>query len=175
MRSKESIFVLGAGDLDREGAAGDVDDVRVEDLCELHDLAAALDRRVHAEERHLASHGPVGLHVADLDHVDELVELLGDLVDRVDGAVERERHARDVRVLGGADRQRVDVEAAAAEQAGDAREDAGLVLDQEGEDVLAPRKRARGLEVLEFDQLRCARLAHQPTMSRAAAPAGIIG
>jgi hypothetical protein len=34
---------------------------------------------------------------------------------------------------------------------------------------------ARGLEVLEAQDLFCAWFAHQPTMSRAAAPAGIIG
>ena len=84
-----------------------------------------------------------GLHVADLDHVDELVKLLGHLVDRVDGAVERERDPRDVGILGRADRERVDVEPAAAEQARDPGEHAGLVLDQQREDVLAPGELAR--------------------------------
>ncbi len=78
-----------------------------------------------------------GLHVADLDHVDELVKLLRHLVDRVDRAVDRERHARDLWVLGRADGERVDVEPAPAEEPGDAREHARLVLDEEREDVLA--------------------------------------
>ena len=91
------------------------------------------------EQRHLAGDGRVRLHVADLDHVDELVELLRDLVDRVHGAVDGERDPRDVGVLGRADRERVDVEPAAAEQPGDAGEDAGPVLDQQREDVLAAR------------------------------------
>ena len=143
MRSNESILSCDAGDLDRQRAARDVDDLGLEDLGELHDLGAALDRGVDPEQRHLAGDRRVGLHVADLDHVDELVKLLGHLVDRVHGAVEGERDPRDVGVLGRADRERVDVEAAAAEQAGDPRQDAGLVLDQQREDVLAAGELAR--------------------------------
>ena len=115
--------------------------LRAEDLGELHDLGAALHRSGDPEQRHLAGDRAVGLHVADLDHVDELVKLLGDLVDRVNRAVDGERDAGDLGVLGRADRERVDIEAAPAEEPGDPREDAGLVLDQEREDVLAPGER----------------------------------
>ena len=76
----------------------------------------------------------------------------------------------------GPDRERVDVEAAPREEAGDPRQHAGLVLDQDREDVLAPAELRRDVQVLEFDQLRGPGL-HQPasTMSLAAAPGGIIG
>ena len=47
----------------------------------------------------------VGLEVADLQHVDQLVQLLGDLVDRVQRTVERQRDARDRLVVGRADRR----------------------------------------------------------------------
>src|SRR5207248_2245294 len=94
------------------------------------------------------------LHVADLEHVDELVKLLRHLVDRVDGAVDGERDPRDVRVVGGAHGEGVDVEAAAAEQAGDARQHAGLVLDQEREHVLSAGQAGGDLKVLELYELR---------------------
>ena len=105
------------------------------------------------------------------------MELLGDLVDRVDRAVERERDPRDVGILGRADRERVDIEAAAAEEAGDPGEDARAVLDQQREDVLAPGELAADLEVLEANECPGCPAASltQPTMSLAAAPAGIIG
>ena len=131
IRSKESILswvpVTSIVSVRRETSTI----VGAEDLGELHDLGAVLDRGGDPEQRHLAGDRRVGLHVADLDHVDELVELLRHLVDRVDRAVERERDAGDVRVLGRADRERVDVEPAAAEEARDAGEDARAVLDRE--------------------------------------------
>ena len=84
------------------------------------------------------------------------------------------------RVVGRADRERVDVEAAAGEQAGDPRQHARFVLDQDREDVLAAAELPGDVQVLELDQLRGAGL-HQltfsgaSTMSRAAWPGGIIG
>jgi hypothetical protein len=50
--------------------------------------------------------------------------------------VDHDRHAGDVGVLGLADRERVDVEAAPGEQPGDPGQHAGLVLDQDGQRVL---------------------------------------
>ena len=44
-------LVLCAGDLDGQGPARDVDDPRLEDLRELHDVGAVLDRRLNPEER----------------------------------------------------------------------------------------------------------------------------
>ena len=172
----EGLDLVGAArHLDRQRAPGDVDDLRPEDLGELHDLGAALDRGGDLEQRHLAGDRLARLHVPDLDHVDQLVELLGHLVDRVDRAVDGQGDPRDLGVLGRADGEGVDVEAAAAEQPGDPGEDAGPVLDQDREHVLAPGERARGgVEVLELDQIRSPGF-HQPTMSRAAPPAGIIG
>src|SRR4051812_49413410 len=163
-----------ARDLDRQRAARDVDDLPLEDLGELHDVAAVLHGSLDPEQRHLPGDRLIGLHVADLHHVHQLVELLGDLIDRVDGAVQGQGDPRDVGVLRRADGEGVDVEAAAGEEPGDPGEDSGLVLDEERQDVLAAGERPADLQVLELDQIRGARL-HQPTMSLAAAPAGIIG
>ena len=89
------------------------------------------------DQQDLALHrgGPVELD--DLDHLDQLVELLGDLLQRQLLDVDHDGHPRDLRVLGRAHGEGVDVEAAAGEQAGDPGEDAGLVLDQDGQGVLA--------------------------------------
>src|SRR3954454_2921428 len=117
-------LVGGAGDLDRHRPPRHVDDFRPEDLRELDDLGPVLDRRGDLEEGHLAGDRLLRLHVADLQHVDELVQLLGHLVDRVDGTVERQGDAGDAGVVGRPDRERVDVEAAPREEAGDARQHA---------------------------------------------------
>src|SRR5215207_3264107 len=77
----------------------------------------------------------------DLEHVDQLVELLGDLLQGPLGAVDHDRHAAAARVLGGPDGQAVDVEAAPAEQPGDAGQDARLVLDQHRDRVGAHQVR----------------------------------
>ena len=132
----------------------DVDDLAAEDLGELHDLGAAVAVGGDLEQRQLARDRLVGLEVADLDHVDELVQLLGDLVDRVRRAVDGQRDPRDRLVVGRADGERVDVEAAPREQAGDPGEDARLVLDQQRQDVLAAGVAAARLaQVVEVEQL----------------------
>ena len=71
--------------------------------------------------------------------------------------------------LGVADREALDVERAPGEQLAHADERAGLVLDQDGQDVLAPGAMTGGsLQVFEVENFRCSGLAHHPTMSRAA-------
>src|SRR5215218_5367082 len=163
----------GARDLDDHGAAGDVDDLAAEDLHDLHDLAAARAVGGDLEQRELARDGLRRLEVADLDHVDELVQLLGDLVDRVHRPVERERDARERLYVGRADGERVDVEAAAGEQPGDPGQDARLVLHQDREDVLAARPHAGGgLELLEGERLLGPWLAHASAHHLAGGGAG---
>ena len=155
-----------------------VDDLAAEDLRDLHDLGALGAVGGDLEQRELAGDGVARLEVADLQDVDQLVQLLGDLVDRVQRAVDGQRDARQPPLVGRADREGVDVEAAPREQARDARQHAGLVLDEDRQDVLAPRPHPAGrLELLEAQQLLGAWLAHdaQPTMSRAAWPGEIIG
>ena len=77
------------------------------------------------------------LELDDLEHLDELVELLGHLLEREVLDVDDDRHPGDVGVLGLAHGEGVDVEAPTGEQRGDAGEDAGLVLDEDGQGVLA--------------------------------------
>ncbi len=70
-----------------------------------------------------------------LDDGDDLVELLADLLQREIVAVDDEGHARQVGVLGLADREAVDVEAARGEHSRDMGQDAGLILHQRGQNV----------------------------------------
>ena len=149
------------GDLDGHRAARDVDDLRAEDVDHLHDLGARGSVRGDLEQRELAGDRLGRLEVADLDDVDQLVQLLGHLIDRVHRAVEGQRDARQRRVVGRADGERVDVEAAAREQARDAGQYAGLVLDQDREDVLASRPQPDGsLKLLERQDLLGSRFTH---------------
>jgi hypothetical protein len=67
----------------------------------------------------------------DLDDVDELVELLGHLLEREFLRVTT-TVSGDGLVLRGSHGERVDVERAASEEAGDAGEDTGGVLDEDG-------------------------------------------
>src|SRR3954452_3912421 len=84
-------LLVGAGDLNGDRALRHVDHLAAEDVRELHHLAARLAVGGDLEQRELARHRLLRLEVADLDHVDELVELLRDLVDRVQRAVQRDR------------------------------------------------------------------------------------
>ena len=155
-----------------------VDDVAAEDLRELEDLAARRPLGGDLEQRQLAGDRAGGLEVADLEHVDELVQLLGHLVDRVQRAVDRQRDARELLVVGRADGERLDVEAASREQAGNPRQDAGAVLDEDREHMLASGAQADGgIELLEAQWCLGSGFTHldHPTMSRAAAPGAIIG
>ena len=74
-------------------------------------------------------------HVLDADDVDQLLELIDDLQDHRLGAAGDQRQARDRRIVGGGDRQRLDVVATTGKHAGHARERAGLVLEQNADDV----------------------------------------
>ena len=96
------------------------------------------------------------------------MQLLGDLIDRVQRAVEREGDPRQALVVGRADGERVDVEAAPGEQAGDPGQDPGLVLDEDRKRVLAAGAQASGrLQFLEAQQLLGPGLAHVSPPSRA--------
>src|SRR5439155_16502142 len=82
----------------------------------------ALDRRARLE-------------LDDLQHVDQLVQLLGDLLERVLLAIHHDGDAGDLLVLGGPDGEGIDVEAPPREQPRDPDQDARLVLHEHGQRV----------------------------------------
>ena len=81
------------------------------------------------------SHGRLVGHVLHVDHVDQLEQVVGNHRRVGFARVDDDGHARDVRVLGVADGQTFDIEAAAAEQAGHAGQHAGFVLHQRHQHV----------------------------------------
>src|SRR5690606_34873762 len=87
------------------------------------------------DEEQLALHRRLGLELDDLDDVDELVELLGHLLERERVDVDDDGDARDLLVLRRAHGQGVDVERTPGEEAGDARQHARLVLDEHRQGV----------------------------------------
>src|SRR5581483_9751127 len=169
---EERLQLLGlAGDLEREGRARHVHHVRAEDRRDLHDALAGFPAGPDLDQHELAFDGLAGLELEDLDHVDELVELLGDLLERLAVDANHDRHSGQVVVAGGPHRERVDVEPARREQAGDAREHARLVLHQHRDRVQAP-VHATGASSGSYTGLRP---SGPRTMSSFDAPAGTIG
>jgi len=81
---------------------------------------------LHERRRRVVEDGPDG---------DEILELTPGLLDDAVLAGQHDRHARQVFDFRVADDERVDVEAARGEDAGDAGEHAGFVLDEAVEDV----------------------------------------
>src|SRR5258706_8937125 len=128
-RFQESIELLGgAGELDRVGLVGDVDDSSAKDVRGALDFLAILAGGAHLDEHELPLDVLALGKVDDLDHVDELIQLLGDLLDHVVGAGGDDRHARKRLVLGRSDREGLDVVAARGEKARDSRKRTCFVL-----------------------------------------------
>jgi hypothetical protein len=128
---------LGAvpGQLQRVAGIGHVDDAAAEDVDQALEFLAVGADRARLDQHHLALDvRPLG-QVLELDHVDQLVQLLGDLLDDRVVAARDQGHARQARILGRRDRQRLDVVAARREQPGDPRQRTGLVFQQDGDDV----------------------------------------
>src|SRR6185436_12473764 len=92
---------------------------------------------VDADEDQLPLDVAVVGQVVDLDHVDQLVELLHHLLDHELVAADHDGHAGDAGVQRLAHRQALDVVAARREEPGHPREHAELVLHEHRDRVLA--------------------------------------
>src|SRR5262249_26769325 len=86
-------LLFRARDLDDVGLARDVDDLRAEDVDEVGELAAGLLVGAHLDEHELALDVLRLREVADLDHADELVQLLLHLLENLVVAARDERDA----------------------------------------------------------------------------------
>ena len=97
----------------------------------------AVGRGLDLEEHKLTFDGVLLGEVADAENGHELVKLLGNLLETELVGLDDDRHAREPLVLSRRDRERLDVKAAAGDHAGHAGENARLVLDRHGKNVLA--------------------------------------
>src|SRR6185312_396856 len=80
-----------------------------------------------------------GRHVLHAHDVHDFVELIDDLLDDRIRAAGDQREARDGRIVSGRNGERLDVVAPRGEESGDPAEGAGLVLQQDGDDVTHAR------------------------------------
>src|SRR3989442_580471 len=168
---------LLAGRLDGERLGRHVDDLGPEDVGRSHDLGPVLRLGIDANQHQLTLDVVVVGQVADLDDVDQLVELLHDLLDDELVAVDDDGHPGDGGIERLSHRQALDVVTAGREESGHARQDAELVLDEDGDRVLA------GLAPVLHQKPVCDRAAFSRVavvgfsriMSVLAPPAGTIG
>src|SRR5262249_24139255 len=105
-------LVFLAGDLDHEAAGTDIDDPATEHLHEQGEFDSLGGGGLDLEKHEVAFDEVLGADVHDLDDGDDLVELLANLIEDRVIALDDEGHAREVGVLGFANREAVDVEAA---------------------------------------------------------------
>jgi len=132
-------FAGGAGHLEHDGLGGEVDDAGAEDVGELEDLGSGvlglgvLGRGFGAggdlDEAELADDGFGAADLVDVLGDFEFVERGSDAVGGMLGGLADDGHAGGVGAFGFADGEGDDVDVEAAEEGGDAGEDAGLVLD----------------------------------------------
>jgi hypothetical protein len=158
----ERLDLLGASDkLEGDRIAADVGDARAGDLAERDELRPPVGRHRDGDQRQLALDRLVGAELGDAQHVDELVHLLLDLLERVLAAVDAAGSRREMSGRSVDRREALDVVAAAREELRDARERARLVLEPHGDGVRAHAAKTSppGASIT----------------STAAAPAGIIG
>src|SRR3954453_15385365 len=119
---------------DSDCLEADRQDLALEDGREFHDLAAVVGAHPDRGEQELALDGPAWIELADLDHLDQLEELLGDLLERRGVDVDDDGDAAETWLLDGGASEREDVVVATGEQPGDAGQHAWPVLHEDRQD-----------------------------------------
>ena len=126
----EGVDLVGiARDLDPKGGRGIVDDLRLEDVHGTHDELVLRGLIVDLDEQQFALDGVLLVKDLDFLYVVEFAQLVQHLRSRVTVSAHGDRDTGILGRLGDTDGQSVDVEAAAGEHAGDAGQDAELVVD----------------------------------------------
>jgi hypothetical protein len=108
------------GGLQRVGVRRHVDHLRPEDVADAQDLRPVRRLGVHLQQEHLALHVILAGEVRDLDHVDQLVQLLDHLLDDEGVAPHDEGHPRHRGIERLPDGETLDVVAAGREEPGHA-------------------------------------------------------
>src|SRR5690606_10292284 len=128
-------LVVVAGALDHHVVVVKVHDLGAENVLDLEDLGAGLRGGPDLDEDQLAHHGGAVGEIDDIDDVDQLAQLLDAKVQRLVVALEHHGDAGERGILRGRDVEGVDVEAAPGKHAGNARQYAELVLNEDGDRV----------------------------------------
>jgi hypothetical protein len=166
LERRKAIRMLHALQQERVGAG--IDDAGVEDLGHAHDLQPMGGVGLHLDQQELPLDRHVRMHLENVDHIDQLVELLDNLLHRVAGAVDADGDHGAVGALRRPHREAIDVEAAPREQARNARQHARLVLDQHAQCVMSRHGHQTPSSTHSFSQT-------SSIISCEAAPAGTIG
>src|SRR5687768_1241553 len=99
-----------------------------------------IEAHFELEQHQLALQVLAERHVLYTDYIDQLVELVDDLLNRGIRPLRNERDTGDARLLRGGNGQRLDVVPAGGEQAGDAAQGTGFVLQENRDDVAHPAR-----------------------------------
>jgi hypothetical protein len=83
MASMKASSLPGAGQLDRVGLFGDIDDAAAEDIRGALHLFALLAHGAHLDQHQLALDVRAFGQIDHLHHLDQAVQVLGDLLDHV--------------------------------------------------------------------------------------------
>ena len=123
------------GEFDYEADVGDIDDLGAEDVYQALELLPVRLFGPDLDQHQLPlDMGSLG-EVEQLDGVDELVELFLDLLHDRFVSGRDQGHARQGRVVRGRHREGFDVVTTGGKQTRDSGQGAGLVLQQDGDDV----------------------------------------
>src|SRR4051794_36254826 len=153
---------------DGDRLQADGQDLALEDRCQFDHLAAVLRVDPYCRQQQLALDGTTRVELADLDHLDQLEQLLGDLLERRGIDIDNDGDAAEARLLRGSHREGEDVVVASREQSGDAGQHTRPVLHEHRQDVmvhLGAHWRALFLLIWESGRIR----------SSLPMPAGTIG
>ena len=124
-----------ARELDGVALFSDIDDAAAEDLGHALHLLALLADGPHLHQHELTLGEAAFGQVDHLHHLDQAVQVLGDLLDDVVRPGGLDGHARQRRVFRRRHGERFDVVATGREQAHHAGKSAGLVFQQYSDDV----------------------------------------
>src|SRR4051795_4607835 len=121
---------------DGDRLEADGKDLALEDRGQLHHLAAVVGVHPNRRQQQLALDGPTRVELADLDHLDQLEELLGDLLERRGVDIDDDRDPAETRLFGRSNRAGEDVVVPTGEQPGDAGQHTRPVLHEHRQDVM---------------------------------------
>ena len=138
---QEGVDLAGAAGHFKDHAVGrEVDDLGFVDAGDLPQFGTAVHVGRHLQQQQFPLQAVVGVQFKDLAGDFQTVGLQQQLGDGILVAVGGDGDAADGGVVGGGDRQAVDVEAPAVEQAGDPGQHAALVVHQDADDAAVLRR-----------------------------------